>query len=152
MENETVSTRVEELLAPFLSHEDLELVDVEYKKEGANWYLRIFVDKQGGVQLDDCSKVSNFISTELDRDNFVSQRYFLEVSSPGVERPLKKPADYVRFCGSKVVLCTTIKIEESKKFHGIIADYVDDQVVLETPEGLVKIPYHLIAKARISVF
>lgn len=153
MKKQTVSARVEEMITPFILQKDLELVDVEYEKEENNWYLRIFIDKPGGVQLEDCEKVSSFASAELEGADFISQRYFLEVSSPGVERPLKKPKDFVRFRGSTIKVRTKSKIEGSRNFQGVLADYVDDLVVLETTDGrLVNIPYHLIGQARLKIY
>ncbi|HHV35008.1 MAG: ribosome maturation factor RimP [Syntrophaceticus sp.] len=153
MKKETVTVRVQEVISPFILQEDLELVDVEYKKEHANWYLRIFIDKPGGVRLEDCEKVSNFASAELERLGVIPSRYFLEVSSPGVERPLRKPEDFERFCGSTIRLRTTSKIQGSRNFQGMLVDYVDDQVILETEDGRsINIPYHLIRQARLKIY
>lgn len=153
MEKQTVSARVEEIIAPFILQKDLELVDIEYKKERNNWYLRIFIDKPGGVKLEDCEMVSSFVSTELEALDIIPHQYFLEVSSPGVERPLKKPEDFVRFRGSTIKLRTTSKIEGSRNFQGVLTNYVDDLVVLETTDGrLIKIPYHLIGQARLKIY
>lgn len=149
----SVSDRVMDVIMPLLARESLELVDVEYKKEGAAWYLRVFIDKPGGVQLGDCEKASLLIGSELDKHDIIPHRYYLEVSSPGVERPLKKPEDFLRFRGSEIVVRTTAKFEGSKNFQGKIVDYdEDDRVVIETADGLLKIPHSLISKARLKVF
>ncbi|MDD2554732.1 MAG: ribosome maturation factor RimP [Syntrophaceticus sp.] len=151
MNEQAVNTEVAEMITPFILQNGLELVDVECKREGSSWYLRIFIDKQGGVQLDDCEKVSGYIGTELDESGIIPHQYFLEVSSPGIERPLKKPEDFVRFSGSPIKLRTTTKIEGSRNYQGVISDYVDDMVVLETEGGRsIKIPYHLIKKAKLK--
>ena len=73
-----------------------ELVDVEYVKEGSNWFLRVYVDKEGGIDIDDCGRISEFLSEKLDENDPITDAYFLEVSSPGAERPLKKPDDYLK--------------------------------------------------------
>lgn len=152
MKGQSIRERVEELITPFILQEGLELVDVEYQKDGPNWFLRIFIDKPGGVNLDDCERISNLVGSVLDRADIIPQKYYLEVSSPGVERPLKKPEDFERFRGSEVTVRTKAKIEGSKNFQGVLAGYEDDQVVLETKDGLIKIPFHLIGKAKLKVF
>lgn len=148
----SVSDRVTDMITPLLEGESLELVDVEYKKEGAGWYLRVFIDKPGGVRLADCEKASALISSELDKHDIIPHQYYLEVSSPGVERPLRKPEDFIRFRGSEIVLRTATKFEGSKNFQGTIVDYADDQVVLETANGLIEIPHVLISRARLKIF
>lgn len=148
----SMSDRVTDVIMPLLARESLELVDVEYKKEGAAWYLRVFIDKPGGVQLGDCERASLLIGSELDKHDVIPHRYYLEVSSPGIERPLKKPEDFLRFRGSEVVVRTTAKFEGSRSFQGKIIDYEDGRVVIETADGLLKIPHSLISKARLKVF
>jgi ribosome maturation factor RimP len=130
----------------------LELVDVEYKQEGANWYLRLYIDKQGGVQVDDCTKISQFLNTRLDNCDFIIQSYILEVSSPGIERVLKKPADFTRYQGSEVTLRTMTKIDGQKHFQGKLSGYQDGQVLLETETGVVQIPLEQVTKAKLKVF
>jgi len=150
---QTVENQIEEMLSPFLTKEGLELVAIEYKNENNNLYLRIFIDKQGGVGLEDCELVSKHIGAELERTAIIPHRYFLEVSSPGVERPLNKPEDFLRFRGSAIKLRTIDKIEGSRNFLGVLADYSDDLVVLETEDGrLLKIPYRSIEKARLKIY
>ncbi|MFY9272741.1 MAG: ribosome maturation factor RimP [Thermacetogeniaceae bacterium] len=152
LKKQSISDRVTELITPFILQEGLELVDVEYQKDGPNWFLRIFIDKPGGVRLDDCEMISNIASSVLDKVDIIPQKYYLEVSSPGVERPLKKPEDFERFRGSKITVRTKSKIQGSRNFQGVLVGYEDDQVVLETTDGLLKIPFHLIGKARLKVF
>jgi ribosome maturation factor RimP len=152
LKEQTVSARVEKLVKPFISQEGLELVDVEYKKEGSNWYLRIFIDKPEGVQLEDCEKISKIASSALDEADIIPQQYYLEVSSPGVERPLKTEDDFIRFRGSNISLRTKTKIQGSRNFQGVLVDFEDDQIVLKTADGELRIPYQLIGKARLKVF
>ncbi len=153
MEKQMVEARVEEMLSPFLAKEGLELVAIEYKNENNNLYLRIFIDKPGGVGLEDCELVSKHIGAELEGKAIIPHRYFLEVSSPGVERPLYKPEDFLRFRGSAIKLRTIDKIEGGRNFQGELADYSNDLVVLETEDGrLLKIPYSSIEKARLKIY
>lgn len=93
---ENYEIRTEELLCNFAEENGLEIVDVEFIKEGPNWYLRIYIDKPGGVLITDCEKLSRYIDPILDQENFISQQYILEVSSPGLTRPLKKDKDFER--------------------------------------------------------
>ncbi len=153
MKKMSISARVEEIITPLASRENLEVVDVEYKKEGSNWILRVFIDKTDGITHEDCEKVSSFISAELEKVDAIANRYFIEVSSPGVERPLKKPKDFIRFSGSTVKIRTVDKIEGSRNFQGVIVGYMDDQVVLKLEDGnQIEIPYQLIGQAKLKVF
>ena len=102
MAKNRVEKITERLVMPIIQNENFELVDLEYKKEGSNWYLRIYIDKPGGITLDDCQKVSEQLGEELDREDPISENYFLEVSSPGLDRPLMKDSDFIRFAGEFV--------------------------------------------------
>lgn len=143
---------VAKVLQPFLQDHELELVDIEYKKEGRKWFLRVFIDKPGGVQISDCEVVSEFLSLRLDALDLIPHHYILEVSSPGVERPLKRPQDFVRFKGSRVFVKTFAPVEGQKQFEGTLVDFIDNQVVLETDTGKINLPYDLVAQARLKVF
>lgn len=128
---------------------DLELVDVEFVKEAGHWYLRYYIDKPGGINLDDCQIVSTEISQRLDLIDPIPQSYILEVSSPGIERPLKKEGDYLRFIGSNVEIKTYEALEGKKIFKGILRDCNNGVVVVE--EGsLVKIPLLKISSAKLK--
>jgi len=126
-----VEQRVEALITPIIRDQGLELVDVEYVKEGAHWYLRIYIDKEGGVDIDDCTNVSHAVSEILDRDNPIAQAYMLEVSSPGLERPLKKDEDFLRFAGKLVRVLTKEPYEGYQEFTGYLVGLIEDAIVLE---------------------
>src|SRR5688572_25516812 len=96
MAKNRVERIAEKLAIPIIEKEEFELVDIEYKKEGANWYLRLYIDKPGGITLDDCQKISNQLGDRLDEEDPIKGNYFLQVSSPGLDRPLKKERDFVR--------------------------------------------------------
>lgn len=110
-----VEAQVEDIMAEILSGTEYELVDVEYVKEGRDWYLRIFIDKAGGIDLDDCQTISEQLSARLDALDIISGAYILEVSSPGIDRILKKDKDFVREAG-KVVDVTLYAPLDGKKF------------------------------------
>ncbi|TDY50517.1 ribosome maturation factor RimP [Alicyclobacillus sacchari] len=155
MAKERVTDIVERLVLPIVEKEQVELVDVEFKKEGANWYLRVFIDKPGGVDIDDCSRVSEQLSEQLDIVDPIPESYFLEVSSPGAERPLKKPADFERAIGEHVYISLYEPIDGSKSFEGTLLSYDGEQLVLDvrvkTRSQKVTIPFAKVALARLAV-
>lgn len=110
-----IETQVENFMAEILEDTDYELVDVEYVKEGRDWFLRVFADKAGGIDLDDCQKLSEKLSAKLDAADIIGGAYILEVSSPGIDRILKKDKDFVREAG-KVVDVTLYAPLDGKKF------------------------------------
>ncbi|HEY3316422.1 MAG TPA: ribosome maturation factor RimP, partial [Bacillota bacterium] len=107
----------------------LELADLEYVREGGRWYLRLYVDKPGGVTLDDCEAAHTAASETLDRSDPIGHAYTLEVASPGLERKLKREADFERFAGSRVEIRTHVAIDGSRRLHGRLVG------LLRTPEG-----------------
>ena len=121
---ESYETRTEELLTPILERLNFELVDVEYVKEGGTWYLRAYIDKEGGITINDCETVAREMNEILDREDFVEDSYVFEVSSPGLGRPLKKEKDYIRSMGKKVEL------------YGILAEYDASTVTIEQENGI----------------
>lgn len=144
---------VEELLQPFLERESFELVDVEYVKEGSNWFLRVFLDKEGGIDIDDCGRASEYLSQKLDEKDPITSAYFLEVSSPGAERPLKKPADYERAIGKNVCFTTYELMDGAKEFEGRLDSY-DGQTAVIIMHGINKrqeLPVAKIASARLAI-
>jgi ribosome maturation factor RimP len=152
---ERVTDIVERIALPIAASENVELVDIEYKKEGADWYLRVFIDKQGGVDIDDCSRVSEQLSDQLDIVDPIPNAYFLEVSSPGAERPLKKPADFSRVIGEYVHVSLYEPLEGQKAFEGVLRNYDESGALLEvrvkTRTKQVLVPLEKIAHARLAV-
>lgn len=131
---EMYEQRTEELLLPIIEEYQFELVDVEYVKEGGNWYLRAYIDKEGGITVDDCELVSRRMSDLLDEKDFVEESYIFEVSSPGLGRPLKKEKDYQRSLGKEVEIRTYKAIEKEKEFYGLLKSYDETTVTIETEE------------------
>lgn len=127
--------RTEGLLLPILADFNFELVDVEFVKEAGNWYLRAYIDKPGGITIDDCEKVSRILSDVLDREDFIEEAYYLEVSSPGLTRPLKKAKDYDRNIGRPVDIKLFRAVEGCKEFTAILASYTDDTVCVTLEDG-----------------
>lgn len=149
--NRPIPEMIEELVTPFLNEHHFELVDVEYVKEGKNWFLRVFVDKEGGIDIDECGKISEYLSKQLDEKDPIKGAYFLEVSSPGVERPLKKKHDFEKSIGKNVYITTYEPINDSKEFEGELLGISEDLLRLKQGKKEVLIPYSKIAGARISV-
>ncbi len=130
---------------------ELELVDVEYVKEPSGWILRVFIDKPEGVDLEDCRQVSEALDQRLDEADPIPGPYFLEVSSPGLERPLKKRSDFERFAGRKVKIRTYSAFNGRKRFEAVLAGLQGDNVVLEWEGETIEIPLELIAKANLAL-
>ena len=131
---ETYETRTEELITPILDRMNFELVDVEYVKEGGTWYLRAYIDKEGGITVNDCEAVAREMNEILDKEDFVEDSYVFEVSSPGLGRPLKKEKDYVRSMGKEVEIRTYRAINREKEFYGILSAYDENAVTIKTED------------------
>ncbi|ABB15696.1 MULTISPECIES: ribosome maturation factor RimP [Carboxydothermus] len=129
---------------------NLEVVDVEFVKEAGRYFLRIYIDKDEGVDLDDCQNFSERIGVILDEEDPIPQSYYLEVSSPGIERPLKKLADFEKFAGREAQIKTFAAIEGQKQFKGKLLGVRDGQVVIDAGKGEVQIPLEQIAKANLT--
>lgn len=152
MAKQKVEDVVTQLAEPIVKDCALELVDVEFKKEGGSWFLRIFIDKESGIELEDCEKVSRALDIKLDEIDPIPQAYHLEVSSPGLDRPLKKDEDYLRFTGRLVDISTYNSINGSKKFVGELLGLDNGIVkVVDQKEKTIEIPREQIAKAKLTV-
>ncbi len=149
--NQRVEQQVSVLIEPIIKEKGLELVDVEYIKEGAHWYLRLFIDKDGGVDLDDCSDVSHAVSEILDTADTIQQAYMLEVSSPGLERPLKKTEDFQRFQGKLVAVKTNKPYEGFQDFSGYLRGLENEEIILEYEGKRIAIPRSIVKQARLSI-
>lgn len=132
---ETYEARTEELITPILERMNFELVDVEYVKEGGAWYLRAYIDKEGGITVNDCEAVAREMNDILDREDYVEDSYVFEVSSPGLGRPLKKEKDYIRSMGKELEIRTYRAINREKEFYGILCAYDEMTVTIEKEDG-----------------
>ncbi|MFU0790986.1 ribosome maturation factor RimP [Virgibacillus proomii] len=154
MSSKVVKT-TEELVLPILEQKNLELVDIEYVKEGKNWFLRVYIDKDGGVDITECGEVSEQLSERLDEADPISEAYFLEVSSPGVERPLKTKRDIANSINQYIHVKLYEPINGEKTYEGELINYSDDVLTVEyrvkTRKKTVEIPFDKIAKARLAV-
>ena len=141
---------VEELAVPIIKENKCELVDIEYVKEGPNWYLRLYIDKQGGVTVEDCQRVSESLSDVLDEVDPIEHSYILEVSSPGVERPLKTRRDFDYFKGREVEIKLYAPVDGKKEFTGVLEGLENGVVTVSTPEGRLQFQKDKIASARLA--
>ncbi|WP_373214197.1 ribosome maturation factor RimP [Ruminococcus sp. 5_1_39BFAA] len=128
---EEYEKKAEELLLPIVEGQGFELVDVEYVKEAGNWYLRGYIDKPGGITVNDCEAVSRVFSDRLDEKDFIEDSYVMEISSPGLDRPLKKEKDFARSVGKSVEIRTYRPIEKQKEFCGVLTAYDSNSVTIE---------------------
>ena len=127
---ETAEQKTEKLLEAFLAEKKFELVDVEYVKEGSDWILRVLLDKEGGIRIDDCETVSRYLSDALDREDFIQDAYILEVSSPGLLRPFKKDRDFERNLGEEVEIHLFKAQEGEKDYIGALKAFDKNTVTL----------------------
>lgn len=128
---EEYEQKAEALLSPIVESNGFELVDVEYVKEAGNWYLRGYIDKPGGITVNDCETVSRAFSDRLDEDDFIEDSYIMEISSPGLDRPLKKEKDFARSIGKLVEIRTYRPIEKQKEFCGELTAYDNNSVTID---------------------
>ena len=135
---ELYEQKTEEILLPIVEENGFELVDVEYVKQGSTWYLRAYIDKPGGINIDDCEVVSRRLSDILDEKDYIDDAYILEVSSPGLGRPLKKEKDFKRSLGEEVEIRTYRMIDKQKEFTGILKDYDEKTVTIEMDDDTTK--------------
>jgi len=130
-----IQRQVEELAETLVVSEGMELVDLEYRRQGPRWMLRLFIDKEGGVTIDDCANISKELGDLLDVKDIIPQAYVLEVSSPGLNRPLRKKEDFSRFAGRKVQLRLVTPMEGRKKIVGNLVGIENETVIVAAPEG-----------------
>ncbi|HJC55983.1 MAG TPA: ribosome maturation factor RimP [Candidatus Eisenbergiella intestinipullorum] len=146
-----IEARTEEILLPIAQENGVEIYDVEYVKEGGEWYLRAYIDKEGGVNIQDCENVSRKLSDRLDEEDFIEEAYTLEVSSPGLGRTLKKDRHLEKSLGEAVQLRLYRPQEKQKEFEGILKAYDKDSVTIETQDEEKKFARQDIALIRLAL-
>lgn len=157
--HQSYEKQTEELITPILEKYNYELVDVEFVKEAGNWHLRAYIDKEGGITIDDLTVVNHELSDLLDEKDFIEESYILEVSSPGLLRPFKKPKDYMRNIGEdvEVRLFAPVTWEEKgqtysdKEFVGVLKEYKEDRIILGFDDREMEVPVKNIALIRKSI-
>jgi ribosome maturation factor RimP len=150
MSGKKTEALAKELAAPLAEALGYELVDVEFVKEGQYWYLRIYIDKEGGVTLEDCQNFSHRFDETLEQADPIQSAYFLEVSSPGLDRPLKKEEDFRRYLDREIEVSLYTAVEGNKQYKGTNKGLEADILTLTLPDGTtVQIPYKNVASARL---
>jgi ribosome maturation factor RimP len=152
--DDDVKEKIRQLAEPVIVSEGMELVHVECVKMHTRWIIRLFLDKENGVTLDDCANVSNQLGDIFDIREVIKGAYTLEVSSPGIDRPISRDQDFVKYKNSKVNIKTNVKIEGIKNFHGILLDYIEEDgqklVLIDIAGKIHRIPKQDIAKANLA--
>jgi ribosome maturation factor RimP len=144
-----ITKQVSELIEPILNEMRFELIDVEYLSDRGRWVLRIYINKDGGITLDDCAKVSGELGDLIDIKNIIEHEYVLEVSSPGLNRPLKKEADFIRVIGKKIRVRTRMPVDGRRNFTGVLKDFKEKKLALDSEGGLVTLAWSDIEKANL---
>lgn len=132
----SIEERVESLLEPVIRKLDYELYDIEYAKEGKDYFLRIFIDKPDGIDLNDCEKVNNAINDLLDQADYIKEQYFLEVSSPGIERVLRKDKHLQDNIGNLIEIKLFQPVDKQKKMQGVLKEFDKDSLTIEADEEI----------------
>ncbi len=135
MAKKSISEIVTEIALPIVQEAGCELVDVEFVKEGSDWFLRVYIDKPDGISLDDCESVSRPLSKKLDEIDPISHNFYLEVSSPGLERPFKKPRDYTKAIGSLIEIKLFKAVDGTKRFEGELLAYDGQSITIKTEKN-----------------
>ena len=148
---ETYESRTEELLLPIVQNAGVEIYDVEYVKEGSDWYLRVYIDKPEGVNIGDCETVSRALSDKLDEKDFIDDAYILEVSSPGLGRTLKKDKHLEKSLGEEVEIRLFKPVNKCKEFVGLLKSFNADEIVIETEEEDMTFARKEIALIRLTI-
>ena len=149
-EKETVD-RVRAMIDPIVLNEGMEVVDVEYRRESAGWVLRLILDKEGGVTLDDCTRISQEVGRSLDVEDVIQTPYTLEVSSPGLTRPLKTEKDFMKYRHRLVKVKTVDPIQNRRQFKGRLLGVSENGVEIEVDGGIYQIPLSNVAKANLEI-
>lgn len=146
-----IADQVSELAKPIVESLNYELVDVEFVKEASNWYLRLYIDKEGGITIDDCEAASKLVGKMLDEKDPIEQSYFLEVSSPGLDRPLKKESDFIKYKGKDVEVRLYKPLEGKKVFEGELVGLVENKIVIMTDGSKMEFPQNEVSVVKLAV-
>ena len=145
-----IEQQVWNLALPLADACGCELLDVEYTKEAGNWYLRLYIDREPPVDHDCCEEVSKQVSAALDHCDPIKQSYFLEVSSPGLNRPLKRESDFQRYNGRKINISLYASWQGAKEYHGVLHGLTEDAIIIKQSDNDFGVPRELVAKVRLA--
>ena len=148
MAENNIESKVSKLLEDKINNLGYELYDVKYEKEGKNYYLRIIIDKPEGIDINDCEKVNNEINDILDEADYIKEQYFLEVSSPGIERTLRKEKHFLKQIGNEILIKLYKPIDKQKEITGILEEYNKEEIIIKQNNENIKIDLNNIALAK----
>ena len=148
---EPLLQQIHQTIEPILQSQGLELIDVEYKREAQGWVLRVYLDREGGITVEDCAEASRELGAILEVRDLIPNRYVLEVSSPGLTRPLKKPEDFDKYQNRSVKIKLSTPLEGRRNFKGKLLGLREDKVCLESERQVFEIPIQNIAKANLEL-
>ncbi len=151
MQTKDIIKKVEEYVMPIIEQNNYELVETEFVKEGANYYLRLYIDKEGGFSINDCETVSRYLEEKLEQDDFIDKAYILEVSSPGIDRVLKKDSEYIKYKGRIVDIKLYKPIDKVKEFQGELIGLIDDKIVINEDGKEISFDRKDVAICRLAV-
>lgn len=151
MLSDEIVERVRAIIDPILFQEALELVDIEYRREPKGWVLRLYLDKEGGITLDDCARVSHEVGRNLDIEDFIQAPYLLEVSSPGLTRSLKTEKDFIKHLYRHIKVKTFNPVENRRNFRGKLIGFSENKIIIESEGGIFEIPLENVAKANLEI-
>ncbi len=151
MQTKDIIKKVEEYVMPIIEKNSYELVETEFVKEGANYYLRLYIDKEGGFSINDCEMVSRYLEQKLEEDDFIDKAYILEVSSPGIDRVLKKDSEYIKYKGRIVDIKLYKPIDKVKEFQGELIGLIEDKIVINQDNKEISFDKKDVAICRLAV-
>ncbi len=151
MQTKDIIKKVEEYVMPIIEQNNYELVETEFVKEGANYYLRLYIDKEGGFSINDCETVSRYLEQKLEEDDFIDKAYILEVSSPGIDRVLKKDSEYTKYKGRIVDIKLYKPIDKVKEFQGELIGLIEDKIVINQDNKEISFDKKDVAICRLAV-
>jgi ribosome maturation factor RimP len=149
--SEEIVNRVRALADPILSSEGMDLVEIQYRREANGWVVRLTIDKEGGVTLDDCSRVNQEVGRILDVEDFIPTRYHLEISSPGLDRALKNEKDFLKYRNRLIKVKTLDPIDKRRQFKGRLLGLVENHIQMEIDGGIIRIPLSNVSKANLEI-
>jgi ribosome maturation factor RimP len=150
LKTDKIIEEIKAVVEPIVQSQGMELVDLEYQREGRGWVLRVFLDREGGITVENCAEASGEIGATLEVKDFIPNPYILEVSSPGLDRPLKKPEDFIKYQNHQIKLKTFEPIEGRKNFKGLLLGMETGKVRLEVESRVYEIPLQAISKANLE--
>ena len=151
MQTKDIIKKVEEYVMPIIEQNNYELVETEFVKEGANYYLRLYIDKEGGFSINDCEIVSRYLEQKLEEDDFIDKAYILEVSSPGIDRIQKKNSENIKYKGHIIDIKLYKPIDKVKEFQGELIGLVDDKIVIKEDNQEISFNKKDVAICRLAV-